>query len=383
MTIGIAGAGLLGRLIAWQLGRHGQQVHVFDAAPGPEPAYDGHGAAAFSSAGMLSPLAELDRMEPALAAMGWRSIQLWEDIAAALPGDAALTGVFANGCLARRGSLLLAHRGDQGAAQRLLSRASHAASAWPQPEPLDAESIALLEPALAWSGPAWRLAGEAQIHPAATLRLLFSSASSSVHWHWGQPIQAVLPGRLIGPSAAPRQFDMTIDVRGLGARSGAESTGTKTDLAQLRGVRGEAVWLRAKQHGLTRPVRLLHPRHQVYLVPHGLDRLLVGATEIETEDRSEVSVRSALELLGAAYSVMPALAEARIERLDRNLRPALPDNAPSVAVAPGLIRINGLFRHGWLLAPALVETALQDAGLPALSIQTLPSSAAPPEISHA
>ena len=94
-------------------------------------------------------------------------------------------------------------------------------------------------------------------------------------------------------------------------------------------------------------------------------------------------MRSALELLGAAYSVMPALAEARIERLDRNLRPALPDNAPSVAVAPGLIRINGLFRHGWLLAPALVETALQDAGLPALSIRTMPAPTAPPEISHA
>jgi glycine oxidase len=93
----------------------------------------------------------------------------------------------------------------------------------------------------------------------------------------------------------------------------------------------------------------------------------VGATEIETEDRSEVSVRSALELLGAAYSVMPALAEARIERLDRNLRPALPDNAPCVVIEPGLIRINGLFRHGWLLAPALVEDALKRAGLPALS----------------
>ncbi|MEW5307029.1 MAG: hypothetical protein WDW36_009450 [Sanguina aurantia] len=149
---------------------------------------------------------------------------------------------------------------------------------------------------------------------------------------------------------------MVVDVRGLGARS---DTGASA-IANLRGVRGETVLLRAPGHGLTRPVRLLHPRTSVYLVPHGIDQLLVGATEIETEDRSEVSLRSALELLGAAYSVMPALAEARIERLDRNLRPALPDNAPRTVVESGLVRINGLFRHGWRWRPRPVIHGASD-----------------------
>jgi len=321
---------------------------------------------------MLSPMAELDRAEPAIAAMGWRSIRLWQEIAAGLPGDDAHTGVFAQGCLAQRGSLLLAHRGDQGAAQRLLSRSQVAAADWPRPEVLDAAALAALEPALQWTGLAWRLDGEAQIHPGATMRLLFASANASVGWHWNSPIQTVQPGCLIGESSVLLRFDLAIDVRGLGARCCASSTGVGTGSAQLRGVRGETAWLRAEQHGLTRPLRLLHPRHSVYLVPHGVDRLFVGATEIETEDRSEVSVRSALELLGAAYSVMPLLAEARIERLDRNLRPALPDNAPWVVVEAGLIRINGLFRHGWMLAPALVEEALRRAELPALSKITQP-----------
>jgi glycine oxidase len=62
--------------------------------------------------------------------------------------------------------------------------------------------------------------------------------------------------------------------------------------------------------------------------------------------------------MSAAHSVMPSLAEARIERLDSNLRPALPDNLPRVEVADGLVRINGLFRHGWLVAPAIVDDAL-------------------------
>uniref|UniRef100_UPI003FA6EBB9 FAD-dependent oxidoreductase n=1 Tax=Salmonella enterica TaxID=28901 RepID=UPI003FA6EBB9 len=120
------------------------------------------------------------------------------------------------------------------------------------------------------------------------------------------------------------------------------------------------VWLHAPDHGLLRPVRLLHPRHRVYLVPRPGDLVVLGATEIESEDRSPMSLRSAVELMAAAHSVMPALGEARILRLDRNLRPALPDNAPHVEVGAGLVRINGLFRHGWLLAPALVEDALAE-----------------------
>lgn len=67
--------------------------------------------------------------------------------------------------------------------------------------------------------------------------------------------------------------------------------------------------------------------------------------------------------MSAAHSVMPALAEARILRLDTNLRPALPDNEPRTEVEPGCVRINGLFRHGWLLAPALVDDALRACDL--------------------
>ena len=65
-------------------------------------------------------------------------------------------------------------------------------------------------------------------------------------------------------------------------------------------------------------------------------------------------------------------AEARILKLDVNLRPALPDHHPQVQVEPGLIRINGLYRHGWLLAPALLSQALQQAGLRSLLNETTP-----------
>jgi glycine oxidase len=117
---------------------------------------------------------------------------------------------------------------------------------------------------------------------------------------------------------------------------------------------------------LQRPVRLLHPRHRVYIVPRGDGRVLIGASEIESEDRSPVSLRSAVELMAAAHSIIPALAEARILKLDVNLRPATPDHRPVCQARPGLLRLNGLYRHGWLLGPALAQEGLAAMGWPSL-----------------
>jgi len=341
MKIGIAGAGLLGRLLAWRLSREQHAVSVFDASPSPEPRYDGHGAAAFSAAGMLSPTAELDHTEPAIGELGWRSIVLWRQVAERL-GEPGL--------VAQRGSLLLAHRADAGAAQRVLARLARAPDAR-KPQPLDASRLAELEPALHGAAHAWLLPGEAQLDPLLMLRALHAGAEHT-QWHWSTPVASVERNALRLADGRTLRFDLAFDVRGTGARPQVD----------VRGVRGETVWLHAPGHRLSRPARLLHPRHRVYLVPRAGEIVFVGATEIESEDRSEVSLQSAVELMAAAHSVMPALAEARIVRLDRNLRPALPDHLPRVEVEPGLVRINGLFRHGWLVAPALVEDALARIG---------------------
>ena len=343
LAIGIAGAGLLGRLLAWQLARAGHRVSVFDPAPGPLPSFDGQQAAGFTAACVLSPLAELDNSSAEVAALGWRSIALWRGVLHQLRTRPAF---------AERGSLLLAHRSDAGAAQRVLSRLSRALPGTPQAQALDATQLAALEPALHGAALAWLLPGDAQIDaPAAMLSL--QAEAPAVDWHWRRRVSSVQAGVLTMEGEPARHFDLVFDVRG---------TGSRPELA-VRGVRGELVWLHAPGHGLSRPLRLLHPRHRVYLVPRPDDVVLVGASEIESEDRSPVSLRSAVELMAAAHSVMPALAEARILRLDRNLRPALLDNEPRCEVRPGMVRINGLFRHGWLLAPALVEDALQACGL--------------------
>ena len=354
MHIGIAGAGLLGRLLAWRLSREGHRVAVFDPMRSHHPSFDGQGAAAFSAAGMLSPLAELENATPEVAAMGWQSIALWREIVTQLDaGDAPM--------FAERGSLLLAHRGDLGAAQRVLARLGQGLQGMPTPQPLDEESLRILEPALLWPAHAWLLPGEAQIDPVAALHALHRGAND-VQWHWDCAVSRVAPGQLHFGDGSALRFDLVFDVRGVGARAFAEASSEDRGFRpHIRGVRGETVWLHAPGHGLTRPLRLLHQRHRVYLVPRPGDVIFVGATEIESEDRSPVSLRSAVELMAAAHSIMPALGEARIQRLDRNLRPALPDNNPCIEQTRGCVRINGLFRHGWLPAPALVERVLREA----------------------
>lgn len=336
LDIGIAGAGLLGRLLAWQLARAGHRVSVFDPAPDASARHDGRSAAAFTAAGMLSPLAESDSGGAMVAELGWRSLALWPQIAMAM-GEPGL--------VRSEGSLLLAHRGDVGSAQRLLAHIQ--SGHHPAPQPLDAASLARLEPGLARGLQAWLLPGEGQVLTLPLMAALETQATG-VQWHWRQTVDAVEPSRLMLSDGRIHHCDLAIDVRGLGARPPLP----------LRGVRGEVLWLHAPGVPLQRPLRLMHPRHPVYLVPRPGDIIVLGASEIESEDRSPVSLRSAVELMAAAHSAMPELAEARIVHMESNLRPALPDNLPLLQHEAGLLRINGLYRHGWLIAPALVQDAL-------------------------
>ena len=147
---------------------------------------------------------------------------------------------------------------------------------------------------------------------------------------------------------APRDAaaDIVVDCRGLAARDA---------LADLRGVRGEMVVVRSPDVSLQRPVRMLHPHLPLYIVPRGVGLFMIGATMIESERRGSVSVRSAMELLNAAYALHPAFGEAEIVELGADLRPAFPDNLPQVRAIGRVVHANGLFRHGFLLAPTLAR----------------------------
>ena len=64
-----------------------------------------------------------------------------------------------------------------------------------------------------------------------------------------------------------------------------------------------------------------------------------------------------LELLSAAYALHPAFGEAEIAEIGTAVRAAFPDNLPRLARRYGTLYVNGLYRHGFLIAPALARRA--------------------------
>ena len=66
--------------------------------------------------------------------------------------------------------------------------------------------------------------------------------------------------------------------------------------------------------------------------------------------------RSVLELLTAAYALHPAFGEAEIVEIGTGVRPAFPRQpAAHPAGAAATLYVNGFYRHGFLLAPALAR----------------------------
>jgi glycine oxidase len=326
--IAVVGGGLLGRLLAWRASTAGLGVALYDAAT---PA--GEDSAAWAAAGMIAPSAEAVDADPEIVAMGRRSLSLWPQWLAELPES-----VFYRD----DGTLLLWHREDTAEAHRF-ARLLAMRDAQAHLVHVDAARLSELEPALkSRFQQSLYLPGEAQIDNRALLKTLaLALEQAGVRCHW----QTFVAGNAL-PAAG-----IVVDCRGMGAR---------LDWKQLRGVRGEIVHLYAPDVELCHMLRLIHPRFSVYVVPRAEGKLVVGATSVESDDRSPMSVRGALELLTSAYSILPALAEARILEFTTQVRPTLPDNRPAFVYHLGqhVLRINGLYRHGFLLSPAIVEEAL-------------------------
>ncbi|MDO5667142.1 MAG: FAD-dependent oxidoreductase [Alcaligenaceae bacterium] len=347
MQIGIAGAGLAGRLLAYALSTHGHHVDVFDPAPNPHARI----AAGWTAAGMLCPLAEMDTGDDYVYQLGQRSLEIWSEIAQLTDNKIDLR---------LNGSLMLAHQGDEGAAEQMISLL-HRKSPNPEdvPRAISIKELKDMEPSVHGPAHAWFLPFEGQVDTTLAMNALWSEATG-VSWHWGCTVDELNPGEIvIGENK--HHFDWVFDTRGVGARRLKHPHPTELSCQNVRGVRGEIFWVQAPEVELNRPLRLLHPRYHVYIVPRQDNVFVIGASSIESEDRSPVSVRTTVELLAAAHSVLPGLSEGRLIHTETNLRPALVDNFPRIETEAGLSRINGLFRHGWMIAPGMIEEAMQAA----------------------
>jgi glycine oxidase len=326
--IAVVGGGLLGRCLAWRATRAGMRIALYEAG-----SRFGEGSAAWAAAGMIAPTAEAVDADAQIASMGRHSLTLWPQWLAQLPHPVFYRGT---------GTLLVWHRENAGEAKRF-EMTLRAREAEAHSRRVDRTELDELEPALrARFHQALYLPKEAQVDNRAFLKAVaIALEEAGVECHWQTFVaDDVLP-----------QAGIVVDCRGMGATR---------NWPKLRGVRGEIVRLHAPETEVHHMLRLLHPRYSVYVVPRGEGMLVVGATSIESDDRSEVSVRGALELLSAAYSMLPTLAEARILEFTTQVRPALPDNLPAFQHdrRGKVLRINGLYRHGFLLLPAVVEEAL-------------------------
>lgn len=309
--VGIIGAGIAGAWHGYLLAQAGYHVSLYERdAPSLS------NATSHWAGGMLAPWCEAEAAEPLIVRLGETSLGLWRD---ALPETSF------------NGSLVVAHPRDRSDFERFARQTSHY-------HRLDAADLATLEPSLEGrfhSGLFYP--DEGHVTPRKVVPQLHDqiiALGGEVHFE---------------TNVSPHDLDgLVIDCRGLGARP---------DLPALRGVKGEMIMIETDEVELSRPVRLMHPRWPLYVIPRGNGLFMLGATSIESED-TRVSVRSALELLSAAYAVHPAFGEARILECGAGLRPAFPDNLPRIQINGRHISVNGLYRHGFLLAPALAASTL-------------------------
>jgi glycine oxidase len=309
--VSVIGAGIAGAWQALLFARAGHEVALFERSDAGMTQATSHWAG-----GMLAPYCERETSEPVITRLGVRSLDLWRDEFPDTPFN---------------GSLVVSHPRDRADYERFAKLTTGH-------QRLDADAVLSLEPSLDGRfRDALFFPDEGHVEPRMVLPELharIAAAGGAIHFESEQ---------------RPDETDgIVIDCRGLFARD------THPD---LRGVKGEMVIVETDEIVLSRPVRLIHPRWPLYIIPRANNQFMIGATSIEREDDG-VSVRSALELLSAAYAVHPAFGEARIVEIGSGLRPAFPDNLPRIAIHDQKIAVNGLYRHGFLLAPALAELTL-------------------------
>ena len=328
----VAGGGVAGRLSALLMRRAGWDVTLFDAA-GPTT----WGGTGLVAGGMLAPYAERENAEDIVMRAGQDALDIWTRVIATLNKPVHF---------ARRGSLVIGHEEDRTLVDDFRDKLTRRGLTAAIRDGVSDE----LEVARRFRH-GFLLQDEGHVDPRELLTALGAQLEAEgVRVAWDTKVDTVEPGR-ISVRGETATYDVVVDARGLGMRH---------EHTDLRGVRGEALLVHAPEVTITRPVRLVHPRIPVYVIPRRDQRYYIGASSIESERTEPISVRTVVELLTAATSVHSGFAEATVLETMVGVRPAYPDNLPKLRCdRRGLVAIGGLYRHGFLLAPVLAESVVK------------------------
>jgi glycine oxidase len=336
----IIGSGLIGRLTAWRLVQAGNEVAILS-----KDDRQGSDSAGYVAAAMVSPATEALSAEPIVKTIGLESYRLWSEWLTELPEQIYYQDT---------GTLVVAHQGDKPEMARFKRRANYVLEQSDYQD-LDKQQLAEHEPDLAeLFDQALYFEQESFIDNRHLYQVLTDLLAERCQWvqcehidHLDEANIAQLCKQYLDCNSDC--FDSVIDCRGNGANQ---------DLSTLRGVRGEVIRVHAPEVNFSHAIRLIHPRFPFYLAPRPNNEYVLGATVVESDDRSPITIRSGLELMSALYSLHKGFAEARILEMDVHCRPGMPDNLPTIKRTSWGYHINGFYRHGYLFGPAIVSDLL-------------------------
>ena len=340
MKIAILGAGILGRLLGFSISKNYSncRISIFEKTK-PEDK-----TCSFVSGGMLAPFCELAACEQIISDLGVESLSLWEKIVQDIEHP-----IF----FKRNGTLVLAHKNDKCDLEKFKKNIDYKSRKCNYKILETMFEISEIEPDIEkkfYNG--LLLESEGHIDNRDTLGglLLELKKQSNVQILFSCETKIISLNKIIDENNNEYSFDLILDCRGIGDK----------EIRKIRGVRGEIITFENKEIFLNRPIRLIHPRFPLYIIPRANHKFLIGATNIESEINEEITIRSALELLTAIFSINSQFGQSKILEMNSQLRPTLENHKPKIffSKAKSLVKINGLYRHGFMISPKIVELVI-------------------------
>ncbi|MGH2574623.1 MAG: glycine oxidase ThiO [Ignavibacteria bacterium] len=338
--ISIIGGGIIGLSLGWQLAKRGRDVEIFERD-------DGARSAAWASAGMLAPQAELGFEEIELFNLCRISLKLFHQFVEQLYKDSGI-----NLEVDKCGTLMVGFdRDDKERLKRLFDFREKVGvpAKW-----LSGTEAREIEPLLSpnCSSAIW-IEEDAQIDNRKLLEALktaYINCGGKFYENHEIDNVKIKNGKIEGVHVHGIDINFDTVIVCAGSWSKMIEGIPENLLPPVRPVKGQIISLKSEDS-----CRLSHAlrNDNVYLVPKNDGRLVIGATVEEAGFDTKPTAGAVKDLLEDAWQAVPAIHDLKIESVDVGLRPGSRDSAPIIGDTEieGLYFATGHYRSGVLLAP--------------------------------